>query len=48
MRTDSEIAAYIEAMKTREMPTWVQGSRLNHDAVRDDLLDFTKWLLEIE
>jgi hypothetical protein len=48
MRCDEEIAEHINLMKTREIPTW-QGDRgLNHEAIRDDLLDFTKWLLEID
>jgi hypothetical protein len=48
MRTDKEITEYINMMKRREMPTWIYKGTLNHDAIEDDLFDFTKWLLEIE
>ena len=48
MRSDKEIQEYINMMKKREMPTWLLKDRLNYDAIEDDLLDFTKWLLEIE
>lgn len=42
MRTDKEIAEYIDMMKKREIPTWVLKGALNYDAIEDDLLDFTK------
>jgi hypothetical protein len=48
MRSDEEISNYIEKMKNREMPTWVLNDRLNYEAIQDDLLDFAKWLLEIQ
>ncbi|MBU7013713.1 MAG: hypothetical protein HXS52_04365 [Theionarchaea archaeon] len=48
MRSEEEIIEHIAMMKTREIPTWVIRDRLNHDAILDDLLDFAKWLLEIE
>jgi hypothetical protein len=48
MRDDKEITEYIQMMEKREMPTWVIGNKLNYEAIEDDLLDFTKWLLEIE
>lgn len=48
MRSDEQITERINLMKKREIPTWVLGNRLNHDAITEDLLDFTAWLLEIE
>jgi hypothetical protein len=48
MRSDEEIAEHINLMKTREIPTWQRDRKLDYEAIRDDLLDFTKWLLEID
>ncbi|MGC1119645.1 MAG: hypothetical protein WBA22_01005 [Candidatus Methanofastidiosia archaeon] len=48
MRSEKEIMEYIKSMKPREIPTWVYRDSLNYDAILDDLLDFVKWLLEIE
>lgn len=48
MRSDEEISDHINMMKKREMPTWVLKDTLNYDAIENDLLDFVKWLLEIE
>lgn len=48
VRSEKEIMEYIKSMKPREIPTWVYRDSLNYDAILDDLLDFVKWLLEIE
>lgn len=48
VRSEREISEHIALMRTREIPTWVLRDSLNHDAILDDLLDFAKWLLEIE
>jgi hypothetical protein len=48
VRSEKEIIEHIKLMKTREIPTWVYRDSLNYDAILDDLLDFAKWLLEIE
>jgi hypothetical protein len=48
VRSEKEIIEHIKSMETREIPTWVYRDSLNYDAILDDLLDFAKWILEIE